>query len=437
MMAMEESAVVATSLRNITAGITGHAAGNDAQALTVTTVQAAIHACVVPVTQTEWVPLSEALGRVLAGDILSPIDLPGHDNSAMDGWALRSADLRADTDTQLTQVGTALAGHPYAGPVGPGECVRIMTGAMLPAGTDSVVMQEIVRADGMRIVIARGEHAGRNVRHRGESLLRGAVALPAGTLLRPSGIGLAASLGIQTVMVRRRLRVAFFSTGDELRMPGEVLRPGDIYDSNRQTVGAMLQRLGCDAIDLGAIGDDPARLEAAFRQAAASADVVITTGGVSAGDHDFTRPLMEKLGEVLFWKIAIRPGRPMAFGRITADQKAACLFALPGNPVAVMVTFYQFVRSALLAMMGQTPAAPLALSLPLQHALRKKPGRTEFLRGIVESRDGLSSVRSTGSQGSAMLSSMCDANCFIVLRHEQGDVQQGDLVEVMLFEGLI
>ena len=437
MKVRDQGALVATSLRDIAASVQGY----DPEALTVEAARAAIHACIAPVADTELVDLADALGRVLAGDIVSPIDLPGHDNSAMDGWALRSADLRAAAETHLTQVGTALAGHPYSGTVGAGECVRIMTGAMLPTGADSVVVQEIVGADGERIVIPRGEHAARNVRHKGEDLQRGAVALRAGLLLRPASIGLAASLGIQSVPVRRRLRVAFFSTGDELRSPGEALRPGEIYDSNRHTVRAMLQRLGCETMDLGVVGDDPARLEAAFRQAAATADVVITTGGVSAGDYDFTRPLMEKLGEVLFWKVAIRPGRPMAFGRISAGgnakDNAACLFALPGNPVAVMVTFYQFVRGALLVMMGQSPAASLALSLPLQHALRKKPGRTEFLRGTVEHKDGLNSVRSTAAQGSAMLASMCDANCFIVLRHEQGDVQAGERVEVMLFEGLI
>jgi molybdopterin molybdotransferase len=309
-----------------------------------------------------------------------------------------------------------------------------MTGAVMPAGADTVVIQEVVRAEGDRIVVPSGQKTGQHRRRAGEDLALGRVAIPAGRILRPADLGLLASLGLAEVTVRRRLRVAFFSTGDELASVGTPLKEGEVYDSNRYTLYGMLARLGVDLIDMGVVRDDPATLERAFLDAAAIADAVITSGGVSVGEADFTRDLLGRLGEVLFWKIAMRPGRPMAVGRIGG----AHFFGLPGNPVAVMVTFYGFVRDALFALAGRTDDYALpVLQVPCATALRKKPGRTEFQRGIVaRDADGQWSVRITGQQGSGVLRSMSEANCFIVLEHARGDVKAGDLVSVQLFEGL-
>jgi molybdopterin molybdotransferase len=334
----------------------------------------------------------------------------------------------------LREIGTAFAGRPLGGGVGPGQCVRVMTGAVMPAGADTVVIQEVIRAEGDRIVVPSGQKTGQHRRRAGEDLALGRVAIPAGRILRPADLGLLASLGLAEVTVRRRLRVAFFSTGDELASVGTPLKEGEVYDSNRYTLYGMLARLGVDLIDMGVVRDDPATLERAFLDAAAIADAVITSGGVSVGEADFTRDLLGRLGEVLFWKIAMRPGRPMAVGRIGG----AHFFGLPGNPVAVMVTFYGFVRDALFALAGRTDDYALpVLQVPCATALRKKPGRTEFQRGIVaRDADGQWSVRITGQQGSGVLRSMSEANCFIVLEHARGDVKAGDLVSVQLFEGL-
>jgi len=318
--------------------------------------------------------------------------------------------------------------------VRPGECVRVMTGAVLPGGTDTVVIQEVCRAEGDRVIVPSGQKTGQNRRLAGEDLPLGRVVAHAGQLVRPAELGLLASLGFAEVAVRRKPRVAFFSTGDELCSVGAALKEGEVYDSNRYTIYGMLARLGVDLIDLGVVRDDPAALERAFAQAAAGADAIVTSGGVSVGEADFTRALLGKLGEVLFWKIAMRPGRPMAFGRIGN----AYFFGLPGNPVAVMVTFYEFVRDALLALSGRTDDCALpVVRVPCASALRKKPGRTEYQRGIVaRDGDGQWTVRVTGSQGSGVLRSMSEANCFIVLEHERGDVAPGDLVSVQLMDGL-
>jgi len=374
---------------------------------------------------------------VLAENIVSPIDVPSHDNSAMDGYAVRFGDLSPDSPVTLAEIGVALAGREFRGEVGPGQCVRIMTGAVMPANTDTVVIQEVVKADGGRITIPPGQEKGQNRRFAGEDLRKGKPALGAGALIRPAELGLLASLGMSEVKVKRRLRVAFFSTGDELRSVGESLGAGDVYDSNRYTLYGMLARLGCEILDMGVVRDDPALLEAAFRKAAASADAVVTSGGVSVGEADFTKQMMARLGEVVFWKIAMRPGRPMAIGRIESEGKSAFLFGLPGNPVAVMVTFYHFVRGALLYMMGRKDTDLPLVRVKSQAAMRKKPGRTEFQRGILEHKDGEWTVRLTGAQGSGILRSMSEANCFIVLHHEQGSVKPGEPVDVMLMEGLV
>jgi molybdopterin molybdotransferase len=407
--------------------------GYDPEALRVDKACEAIRACLAPVTETERLPIREALGRVLAAEIVPSINVPGHDNSAMDGWAVRAADLGKGEST-LTQVGTAFAGKPFGGKVGAGECVRVMTGAVMPAGTDTVVVQEICKAVDSRIAIPAGQKPGQNVRAAGEDLKAGVPVLRPGLQLRPADLGLIASLGIGEVEVRRRLRVAFFSTGDELASIGRPLAEGEVYDSNRYTLHGMLSRLGVEILDLGVVRDEPALLEAAFRRASASADAVITTGGVSVGEADFIRQLMAQLGEVLFWKIAMRPGRPMAFGRIGS----AMLFGLPGNPVAVMVTFYQFVREALLFLGGRTDATGIPLLLAASAApIRKVPGRTEYQRGILSREGDAWTVRTTGQQGSGVLRSMSEANCFIVLEHGRGNVAAGEPVQVQLFEGLL
>src|SRR5229473_1766244 len=350
----------------------------DPDALPVTRANGVIRLFVKPVSGVEKLPVRAALGRVLAKDVVSPINVPAHDNSAMDGYAVRNDDLGAGEPMTLTEIGTAYAGREFTSEVGSGECVRIMTGAVLPKNTDTVVIQEAVNVDGKRVTIPPGQERGQN----------------------------------------RRLA-------------------GEVYDSNRYTLWGMLTRLGCEVTDLGVVRDDPKKLEAAFRKAAAVADAVVTSGGVSVGEADFTRQMMAKLGEVVFWRIAMRPGRPMAFGRIRARERSAYLFGLPGNPVAVMVTFYHFVRGALLTMMGRTDTDLPLLRAKAETAMRKKPGRTEYQRGILELKNGEWSVRLTGAQGSGILSSMSQANCFVVLAHEQGAVKAGDYLEVMVMDGLV
>jgi molybdopterin molybdotransferase len=424
---------------NSLADIASCLSGYDPNALPVDKAQAFIAQMVPRVSAVESLAIRAALGRVLARDVVSPIDVPAHDNSAMDGFALRSADLLAGADTTLAIAGTGYAGAQFEGEAAAGQCVRIMTGAVMPAGLDTVVPQEFTRLVDGRVVIPAGAvRAGDNRRLAGEDLKRGAPALRAGRVLRPADLGLLASLGQAEVPVLRRLRVAFFSTGDELRSIGEPLDAGCVYDSNRYTIWGMLQRLGVDAIDMGVVRDDPAALEAAFREAAACADAVITSGGVSVGEADHTKQVMASLGEVLFWKIAMRPGRPMAIGRIGEPGHQAVLFGLPGNPVAVMVTFYAFVRDALLQMSGAEFSPLPLIRAASATAIRKKAGRTEYQRGIVErGADGQWSARITGSQGSGVLRSMSEANGLIVLGHEQGNVAAGELVDVVPFEGLV
>lgn len=404
--------------------------GYDPEALRVDKAREAIRSCLVPIKEPETVPVRDSLGRVLAQDIIPAINVPGHDNSAMDGYAVRFSDLK--NVSTLKQIGTALAGKPFHGKVTAGECVRIMTGAVMPEGTNAVVVQEICKVDGDKITIPAGQKAGQNVRFAGEDLKAGVPVLKAGQPVRAAELGLIASLGIGELKVKRRLRVAFFSTGDELASIGAKLKEGEVYDSNRYTLHGMLSRLGVEIVDMGVVRDDPAGLEKAFL-AASRHDAIITTGGVSVGEADFVKQLMAKLGEVLFWKIAMRPGRPMAFGRIGK----AFLFGLPGNPVAVMVTFYQFVRDALLFLSGRTDdfTIPL-LRVPSSTPIRKIPGRTEYQRGILYKEDDAWKVRTTGQQGSGVLRSMSEANCFIVLEHERGKVEAGEAVSVQLMDTL-
>jgi len=407
--------------------------------ISVEQARAAIAAALEPIVGALEVPLAQAGGRVLAADVVSPIDVPAHDNSAMDGYAFAGADLAPDAATALRAVATVYAGAPFGGAVAAGQCVRIMTGAVMPAGLDTVVPLELCRADGDRVQIEpRVIRAGDNRRRRGEDLSAGKPALRAGRVLRPADLGLVASLGFERVAVQRRLRVALFSTGDEVVAPGQPLPPGCIYDSNRFTLAAAVQRLGMDVVDLGLVRDDRDALQAALHTAVERADVVLTSGGVSAGDADYTRDVLARMGEVAFWKVAMRPGRPFAFGPLRrSDGSRSWLFGLPGNPVAALVTFYAFAREALLQLAGATPDPVPMLQARSTAPIRKRPGRTEFQRGIVgRAADGGWDVRLTGSQGAGVLRSMSEANALVVLHHDQGSVAVGEPVDVWLFDGL-
>lgn len=424
--------------------------GYDPQALSAGQVLDFLSRLVAPVQDAVSLPLFEALGRVLAEDVVSPFDVPPHDNSAMDGFAFDGSRLAPGAALELRVAeGTSLAGKAWQGSVQPGECVKIMTGAIMPPGLDTVVPQEFVKqlqdSEGTRISIPPGLlRTGDNRRLRGEDLAQGLPALRKGEILTPARLGLAASLGLPTLPVWRPLQVAYFSTGDEILSLGEAPREGAVYDSNRYTVFGMLSRLGCQVIDMGVVRDDPALLEAAFTKAAARADAIITSGGVSVGEADFTKAMMKKLGDVAFWRIAMRPGRPMAVGRIPPAEgqggkpNGAILFGLPGNPVAVMVTFLAFVRPALLQMMGASGAPPPLLKARSAEAIRKKAGRTEYQRGWVSTApDGSLQVKTTGSQGSGVLRSMAEANGLIVLHHAQGNVAVGDELDVLMFDGVL
>ena len=443
--------------------IAAELAGYDPQSLRAEKVNAFLAELVSPVTETETVGLFDALGRILATDVISPISVPPHDNSAMDGYAFDSAQLRQNEPLRLTIVGTALAGKAWYGQVNTGECVKIMTGAIMPTGLDTVVAQELTNLDVEKTIVTIGPNilqAGDNRRLAGEDLMQGHAALHQGDTLTPAAMGLLASLGLQTVSVYRKVRVAYFSTGDEILSLGEPPREGAVYDSNRYTVFGLLTRLGCEVIDLGVVCDEPALLEAAFVDAASKADAIITSGGVSVGEADYTRAMMKKLGAnsggVAFWRIAMRPGRPMAVGRISSKNElelpsshhnispdsyknnSSILFGLPGNPVAVMVTFLAFVRPALLRMMGSTAQQLPLLKAHSTEIIRKKPGRTEYQRGAVSMlADGTLQVKTTGNQGSGVLRSMVQANGLIVLHHDQSSIAIGDEVDVMMFDGVI
>jgi molybdopterin molybdotransferase len=405
----------------------------DPNSLTVEQAQALIDRIVEPVAGRERVFLRAALDRVLATDVTAPFDVPPHRNSAMDGYAVRAADLQAGGDARLAVIGESFAGRPFAGKLGAGQAVRIMTGAVVPEGADTVIMQEHVQRDGDTITVPSGQRAGDNVRHPGEDMKRGDLVLEAGRRLNAADIGLLASFGIAEIDVHRRPVVAFFSTGDELKGIGSRLGEGDIYDSNRYTLHALLERLPVDIRDMGVIPDDPAAVRAAFIEASAHADVVITSGGVSVGDADYVKQTLDELGKVDFWKIAMKPGRPLAFGRLGE----AVFFGLPGNPVSAMATFTLFARPALIKRAGATPATPLTLRARAQGRLKKRPGRKDYQRGILgQADDGTLTVDTTGLQGSHVLSSMSRADCFIALPRETGDVEAGEWVEVIPFSGL-
>jgi molybdopterin molybdotransferase len=405
-------------------------------ALRIAEARAKIQDFITPIRDYQSLALRDCLGRVAAEDTHSPIDVPNHLNSAMDGYALRGADLPTDAKKEFVVTGTAFAGQAYNHNCEPGEAIRIMTGAAMPPGTDTVVMQEKTeRLDEQRILIGSGHKTGQHTRRAGEDIARGSIVVRAGHRLSAADLGVLASLGIGELRVRRRPRVVFFSTGDELRSIGDELGPGEVYDSNRYSLYGMLKELDVEIHDLGVVRDDPTALREAFRSAMALGDVVLTSGGVSVGEADHIKGIVAELGSIDFWKIAIKPGRPLAFGKLEGKLgEKTVFFGLPGNPVAVMVTFQQFVTPALHYLASGETYQPLVVDAIAACDLRKMPGRFEFQRGILAyDQRGTLTVTSTGHQGSGILSSMSHANCFILLDEDSGKVKAGDSVKVQPF----
>jgi len=389
------------------------------------------------VTESEGINLREASGRVLAADVVSPIDVPGFTNSAMDGYAITSSDIPASGERSLNLVGTSWAGQPYNGAIKQGQCVRIFTGGLMPVGADTVVIQEHVAVNDNLVSIDSAVQAGRNVRQAGEDVQTGQIVLQKGKQMHASELGLLASLGIDTVSVTRNLRVAFFTTGDELRSleshAGQTLDAGSLFDSNRYTLNAMLSAMGVEVIDLGIVRDSAEETREAMAKASEQADVIVTSGGISTGDADFVTKVFHEMGSVAFWKLAMRPGRPLAFGQIGS----AYFFGLPGNPVAVMVTFLQFVQPALKHLMGVQDVQPLSMKATCLSKLKKALGRVEYQRGILgHDENGELTVTSTGKQGAGRMSSMSAANCLIVIEADVDSIAPGDRVSVQPFFGL-
>lgn len=405
----------------------------DPNAMSVTQAKAFIQQYLNPTLATETLPLRESLGRVLAANVVCPSHVPNHDNSAMDGFAFKYA----DATQPLTIVGTAFAGKPFMGEINHGECIKIMTGAVIPAGADTVIMHERTRVTDNRMTLLEVPPKGANIRLAGEDLQQGQTVLALGHLMQPADLGLVASIGIGEVSAYTKLKVAFFSTGDELISVGQPLAQGQIYDSNRYTLYGMLTKLGVQVTDLGVVPDQPALLEATLLNAASTHDVVITSGGVSVGEADYMKALLSQHGEVLFWKINMKPGRPLAYGKVHTQAQSAHYFGLPGNPVSAMVTFYQFVREALLTLMGATVKPVPMLKVECTAPIKKATGRTEFQRGMLYAEPDGWKVKPMANQGSGVLSSMSAANCFIVLDESIGNCEAGLWVNVQLFEGVI
>jgi molybdopterin molybdotransferase len=401
----------------------------DPNAMSVAQARQFIAQFLQPVTETETLPLRESLGRILAADIVAPCNVPAHDNSAMDGIAFRFA----DADKPFKLIGTAFAGRPFNGQVQAGECVKIMTGGVIPQGADTVEMQESVTWNDDNASLPQTPKQGQHIRHAGEDLKLSQTVLAKGNTMRPADIGLVASLGIGEVELYRKLKVAFFSTGDELISVGNPLKEGQIYDSNRYTLFGMLSRLNMQISDLGNVPDDPKLLEETLLQAAQNNDVVITSGGVSVGEADYMKALLAKLGQVLFWKINMKPGRPLAYGKVTNSH----YFGLPGNPVSAMVTFYQFLQPALQALSGRACMTMPFFNVECTESIKKTTGRSEFQRGILFEENGTWKVKPLPNQGSGILSSMSTANCFIVLDESTGNCDAGKMVQVQLLEGII
>ena len=408
----------------------------DQDSITTDVALEKILSSIIPTKETETIPIRESLNRILAKDIKSDINVPSARNSAMDGYAIDSNDISKIKNTELTIIGKSLAGKPFNESIKNGQCVRIMTGAVMPKNADTVVIQERVSLSksGNKIVIGNDIEPGANVREAGEDISKGVIALKKGKNLTPADIGLLASLGIAEVRVNQKLKIAFFSTGDELCSVGEKLNMGSVYDSNRYTLYAMLTKLNVEIIDMGVVNDDKELLSKAFKKAAGNVDMLITSGGVSVGEADYVKEILENYGNINFWKVAIKPGRPLTFGKINTTF----FFGLPGNPVSVMVTFYQFAQLAIKKLAGESSYAPTLLKVPSASSLRKKRGRVEYQRGILEKdKNNNFIVRKTGPQGSGILRSMSDANCFIVLPIDCEGVNPGELVNIQPFQGII
>jgi molybdopterin molybdotransferase len=399
----------------------------DPNAMSVTQARHYIEQFLSPVSETATVAIKDSLGRVLAVPVTSSLNVPGHDNSAMDGFAFR----HAEAGNALRIIGTAFAGVPYTAEIPPGCCIKIMTGAVIPASLDTVIMQEHTSTQGEWVTLSKLPAVGANIRLTGEDIAAGQTVLARGHKVQPADMGLLASLGIAEIEVYRKLKVAFFSTGDELVSVGQPLQQGQIYDSNRYSPQNVLQATKIEMHDLGNVADDPAALEKTLLQAAAEHDVVITTGGVSVGEADFMKQLLAEHGQVLFWKINMKPGRPLAYGKIGH----AHYFGLPGNPVSAMVTFYQFVQDALKHLAGSASLVRPTFKVECVDAIKKATGRTEFQRGILFKQGADWKVKTTGQQGSGILSSMSLANCFIVLDEKTGALPAGALVDVQPFHG--
>lgn len=406
--------------------------------LPVTQALDLMRGAITPVSATEKISLTNALDRIISDPIYSAINVPSHNNSAMDGYALRHQDLHMETPLNL--IGQSLAGHPFNGVVNQGDCVRIMTGAVIPEGADTVVMQENVSANNDFIHINKLPKLGENIRGLGEDIAIDSLVFEQGKRISPVDIGLLASLGIAEINVFKRIKVAVFSTGDELKPLTEKLQPGDIYDSNRPTLIALLSRLAVDVIDIGCIADDSEKISAAFTAAIAQADVVISSGGVSVGDADYTKDVLQTLGKINFWKVAMKPGKPFAFGVLNkinsknSDAQQGWFFGLPGNPVSAVVTYHQLVVPALRYLAGENVEASPELSVCTQSNLKKQPGRADYQRGQLSMHNGENQVAATRNQSSGVLSSLAQANCYIVLEQERGAVTAGEKVKVFLFD---
>jgi molybdopterin molybdotransferase len=386
------------------------------------------------IDKTQKQAIRDALGNTLAEDVISDINVPPHRNSAMDGYAIDSKDLDSAGDIQLKVIGTSFAGAPFEGRVSATECVRIMTGAMMPEGSDTVIMQEDTERSDDVITINKQHKAGQNVRHPGEDIQQGSVVLKSGKQISPADLGLLSSIGIAEVQTYCKPIVAFFSTGDELKSLGETLGPGDIYDSNRYTLHGMLKKMDVEIVDLGVIADDKTLIQQTLEKAAASADLILTSGGASVGEADYISEILAEIGQVNFWKVAMKPGKPLAFGHINKTP----YFGLPGNPVSVMATCYLFVQPAIEYLKGQKETSHLSLKAKCLNKLKKAPGRTDFQRGILkQSENGELTVDTTGMQGSHILTSMSMANCFIVIPQQSGNVEAGENVEVLPFNGIL
>lgn len=383
---------------------------------------------VVSVLPAEVIPVPEALGRVLAEPVRAPFDVPPTDNSAVDGYAVSTADIPAAGTRELAVVADLPAGAVHEGSLAAGEAVRIMTGAPMPGGADTVYPQEIVERRGSRVSIPPLE-PGANVRRRGEDVTGGATVLPSGAVLRPQDLGLIASLGAWQVAVHTRPRVAVLSTGDEVAEPGRPRRSGQIYDANRFTLRGSIEQCGAVALDLGIVPDRRDELRARLQEAAAMADVVLTSGGVSVGAYDLVKDVLGEIGGIDFWQVAMQPGRPLAVGRLAG----AHFFGLPGNPVASMLTFMLFVRPLIYKLAGRRQLFPELHTARAAEEMRKKTGRREYKRGILTVEAGGWQVRTTGPQGSGILSSMVAGNCLIVLEEDRGDVRPGEPVHVERF----